>query len=933
MNKYAPQLEIYLYRKAKIVFKVFLTDICGIPEVEAKSDWTKQDRTKNGWFWYRVEFTESRVCHYHAIVRLPNVLDTGLLGRMIHNARVVRQELKCGNIKPAMKEQAWHIIEMGLLATRYVTLFADSISMASFYSEYVDSDSHDPSKVIQLEDHRREFQKNYRAGEINLLTHPIMRTFNDEKACDSNVYTELAKIASVSCIHECIGACGGDPKTGAGCRFDFPKKLMNYTVPAILQVNASQMEARILLRRTCSRSANVNKLLLRFWRSNMDITPLLSSSHKMRYVSKYATKSKMSHEILQEVIEHLNKRSTDLLPPNLKQVLSSLMLAECSHRAFITKHELAYRVMNLPLVCRSFSDVSIVGFYKRGNIRVTNDDESVLEFSDRTEYSAYAERCRKNTQLLRDLTKEQVESMTLHEFAATVNRKWIKDAITEDTEIDGQLKRKFRTRDINSGHWVLSKCRTRRHTRPSTVLYTAPAIEYEPVEFGTTTTQTSFFDLPVAKRNQLYRAYYELVMYVPWQNTPDETFLPVDVQQMLSCKETHKEIDSRQSLMRLEQFFEVYKRMWTAEEIAPAGSSWHRDNQFSYTMFLNSQHNRDMHLDRVSNNGLIVAQYENADELVNVDIQPDIVDEVDDYEYPTYQNFLPPDTFRGIMEQKPPELNEIAVAFPLNCNYMALQELVTHDKFKRFLAKPPPSPVQYEEMTDVQKWAVDLGRDLKEKVVYVCGKAGSGKTSVALKICEHFKGRVQCGAITGKAASNFNGPTIHSMFGWSLDEFDSAPNDVKPDSRKVLELRTFYEGIDVFIIDEVNAMSAASLALLDETMTVIFNPDHKLDTNRQLPPFGNVKIILFGDAAQLRPVAGAAIYDDGVGGATRQSSSTYRSCGRLSRNSQRTKRKLSSLVGVLSLAGPPSLSGSYFAGGSKRIQNRSRQSNEVSGSR
>lgn len=891
MNKFAPQVEIYLYRKAKIMLKAFLTDICGIPEVESSGDWTQQDKTDACWYWYRVEWTQYRVCHYHAIVRLPRVLDTGLLGRMIQNARVVRQEMKCGNIKPAMKEEAWRIIEIGLLATRYVTLFADSIAMASFYTEHLDSDSHQPEKVIELEQHRRDFQSNYVQGNISRQTHPIMRTYNDVEQCDPNIFIEMAKVASVSCIHDCIGVCGGDPKTGKGCRFEFPKKKMNYTVPAIMQVNSKQMEARILLRRTCGRTANLNKYLIRYWRANHDVTPLIDSSHKLRYCAKYATKSQKSTELLDEVIEHLNKRSTDLLPPNLKQVLSHLMLAECSHRAFITKQELAYRVMNLPLICKSFSDVSIVGFYKRGNITVANDDKSVIEFSDRTEYSAYAERCRKDTQLRSGLTEAELAAMTLYEFAATVNRTWVRNAVVEEKDLGNQLKRTFRSRDINSGHWLFSKNRVRRHLRPSTVLYTAPAIEYEPIEIGTTTTQTTFFDLPVAKRNQLYRAYYELVMYVPWQNTPDETFLDTALQQLLNSKTTHAEIDSRHSLMKLEQFFEVYKRMSLEGLVAPAGSCWHRDNQFSLTMFLNSQHNRDMHLDRSDNDGMLIARYENADELVDVNVQPRIVDETDDYEYPTFQNFIPPDTFRGIMEQKPPELNDIAVSFPLNPDCMALQELMTFDKFKRFIAKPPPAPVKYDEMSDIQRWAVDLGCDEKQKVLLICGVAGAGKTSVALQICEHFKGRVQCGSITGKAASNFNGPTIHSMFGWSIEEFDSASNYVRTDSRKILELRAFYENISVFIFDEVFAMTAASLALLHETMTAIFNPDKEKDSYGKDLPFGNKKVIMLGDEAQLRPVGGAAIYDDGVNTTTSgQTTNNYRSRGsRLGRNAKRTK--------------------------------------------
>jgi len=56
-----------------------------------------------------------------------------------------------------------------------------------------------------------------------------MRRFCDGEYCDENMYTEMAKVAAVSCIHNCIqSACGGDEKTG--CRFDFPKKNLNHTL-------------------------------------------------------------------------------------------------------------------------------------------------------------------------------------------------------------------------------------------------------------------------------------------------------------------------------------------------------------------------------------------------------------------------------------------------------------------------------------------------------------------------------------------------------------------------------------------------------------------------------------------------------------------------------------------------------------------------------
>ena len=270
-SKYAPHLAIYLYRKVQIFMRAFLTDICGIPDKEDSADWTEADTTDNGWYWGRVEFTETRgVQHWHFLVKLPHVLDTGLLGRIIHNGRVVRQEMKCGNIKPKMKEEAWRMIEMGLLASRYASLFAHSISTASFYTEDVDIDEHDNEKVENLESHRDEYVENYKAGNITLATHPIMRRFDDPE-CDPNLFVEMAKVASVSCMHQCIpGSCGGNELTGDGCRFDFPKRLQKQTVPAVMQVNANQMETRIINRRTCDRVQNLNRYFLRYMRSNHD---------------------------------------------------------------------------------------------------------------------------------------------------------------------------------------------------------------------------------------------------------------------------------------------------------------------------------------------------------------------------------------------------------------------------------------------------------------------------------------------------------------------------------------------------------------------------------------------------------------------------------------------------------------------------------------
>lgn len=201
MDKYSAFISIFLYRKVKLFLRAYLCDICRVSEKEVGTDWSDEDRTRSSFYWARVEFTETRgVQHWHCLVKLPNVLDTALMGRMISTGRVVRTELKYGNIWKGKEDEAWKIVEMGLLANRYVTLFAESMSQASFFEEDVDVDQCPVDKIIKIEKFRQQFIADYKAGNISLETHSIMRRFDDCE-CDANDYIEIAKVASVSCMH------------------------------------------------------------------------------------------------------------------------------------------------------------------------------------------------------------------------------------------------------------------------------------------------------------------------------------------------------------------------------------------------------------------------------------------------------------------------------------------------------------------------------------------------------------------------------------------------------------------------------------------------------------------------------------------------------------------------------------------------------------
>jgi hypothetical protein len=163
-----------------------------------------------------------------------------------------------------------------------------------------------------------------------------------------------------------------------------------------MQVNADLIEAHTLLKRTYDRVPNLSRYILKFRRANHDCSVLIDAGHKMRYAARYVSKSKKQTELMDEVIQNLGKRINDPLGPNIKQAPSHLILADCSHRSFMSKQELSYKVMDLLVARKTFNDVNIVGSYRRANL-IQHFDNDVIVYSDTTLYSAYAQRCNAST--------------------------------------------------------------------------------------------------------------------------------------------------------------------------------------------------------------------------------------------------------------------------------------------------------------------------------------------------------------------------------------------------------------------------------------------------------------------------------------------------------------------------------------------------------
>jgi len=64
--------------------------------------------------------------------------------------------------------------------------------------------------------------------------------------------------------------------------------------------------------------------------------------------------------------------------------------------------------------------VSVVGFYPRRHLTESVNKTDVIIYLDRTEYSAYAERCRSDTVCV-GFDKAELEDMCFRKFAETIN--------------------------------------------------------------------------------------------------------------------------------------------------------------------------------------------------------------------------------------------------------------------------------------------------------------------------------------------------------------------------------------------------------------------------------------------------------------------------------------------------------------------------------
>lgn len=124
-------------------------------------------------------------------------------------------------------------------------------------------------------------------------------------------------------------------------------------------------------------------------------------------------------------------------------------------------------------------------------------------------------------------------------------------------------------------------------------------------------------------------------------------------------------------------------------------------------------------------------------------------------------------------------------------------------------------------------------------VVFVSGKAGTGKSTLIQWLLGHRRWQSAVVAPTGIAALNVGGQTIHSFF-------RLPPRLIERDDIRRITDRTIFKHLQLLIVDEISMVRAD---LMDAIGWFL-----EINGPKSGSPFGGVQLLLVGDLFQLPPV-------------------------------------------------------------------------------
>lgn len=141
------------------------------------------------------------------------------------------------------------------------------------------------------------------------------------------------------------------------------------------------------------------------------------------------------------------------------------------------------------------------------------------------------------------------------------------------------------------------------------------------------------------------------------------------------------------------------------------------------------------------------------------------------------------------------------------------------------------------------------------QLIFLTGKAGTGKTTLLKYIKQHTFKQISIVAPTGVAAINAGGSTIHSFFQFPFTPFlpninENGEIDANKTNLPTLKYNSqrlaIFRNLELLVIDEISMVRADLLDQIDITLR---------QTRRKWNlPFGGVQVLFIGDMYQLPPV-------------------------------------------------------------------------------
>lgn len=125
------------------------------------------------------------------------------------------------------------------------------------------------------------------------------------------------------------------------------------------------------------------------------------------------------------------------------------------------------------------------------------------------------------------------------------------------------------------------------------------------------------------------------------------------------------------------------------------------------------------------------------------------------------------------------------------------------------------------------------------QIVFVSGKAGTGKSTLIQYLRHSYKNNIVVVAPTGVAALNVQGVTLHSYF-------QLPPRIVSDSDIKEVKDRRLYTRLDLLIVDEISMVRADMIDAMDSFL--------RLNGRSHNLPFGGTQLLFVGDLFQLPPV-------------------------------------------------------------------------------